>query len=177
MSVVYGLVDSHGGFISVDSTLGQGTSFNIYVPTIDDRRQQPEVSTAQTLPLGTERILFVDDEEDITSTYTELLEYQGYIVTSITSSVEALAIFKGHPERFDLVFTDQTMPEMTGTELAAEVLKIRPDIPIILCSGFSATTSENYAKSVGIRKFCTKPMNKNQLAQIVRKVLDNGQLS
>ena len=177
LSVVYGLVDSHGGFISVDSTLGQGTSFNIYVTTIDDRRQQPEVSTAQTLPLGTERILFVDDEEDITSTYTELLEYQGYIVTSITSSVEALAIFKGHPERFDLVFTDQTMPEMTGTELAAEVLKIRPDIPIILCSGFSATTSENYAKSVGIRKFCTKPMNKNQLAQIVRKVLDNGQLS
>ncbi len=177
LSVVYGLVDSHGGFITVDSTLGQGTSFNIYFPTIDDRRQRTEVTTAQELPFGTERILFVDDEEDISSTYTELLEYQGYKVTSTTSSVEALAIFKGHPERFDLVFTDQTMPEMTGTELAAELLKIRPDIPIILCSGFSATTSENDAKSIGIRKFCTKPMNKNQLALVVRKVLDNGQLS
>jgi signal transduction histidine kinase/CheY-like chemotaxis protein len=177
LSVVYGLVDSHGGFIAVDSILGQGTSFNIYFPTIDDRRQRSEVSTVQELPFGTERILFVDDEKDLSSTCTELLEYQGYKVTSSTSSVEALAIFKGNPETFDLVFTDQAMPEMAGTELAAELLKIRPNIPIILCSGFGTTTSENDAKSIGIRKYCTKPLNESQLVQIVRNVLDDGSLS
>lgn len=177
LSVVYGLVDSHGGFIAVDSILGQGTSFNLYFPTIDDRRQRTEVSIAQELPFGTERILFVDDEKDLSSTCTELLEYQGYKVTSSTSSVEALAIFKGNPETFDLVFTDQAMPEMAGTELAAELLKIRPNIPIILCSGFGTTTSENDAKSIGIRKYCTKPLNESQLVQIVRNVLDDGSLS
>ena len=173
LSVVYGIVDSHGGFITVESTLGQGTSFNIYFPTIDERRQKPEDTATQELPFGTERILFVDDEKDVSSTYTELLEYQGYNVTSTTNSVEALAIFKDNPERFDLVFTDQAMPEMTGTELAAELLKFRPDIPIILCSGFDTITSEIDTKSIGIRKFCTKPLNKSQLALIVRKVLDD----
>ena len=177
LSVVYGIVDAHGGFIAIDSTLGKGTSFNIYFPSITDRREKVEGTTTQALPLGTERILFVDDEKDVAAMCTELLEYQGYIVTSTTSSIAALATFKSNPEIFDLVFTDQTMPEMTGSELAAELLKIRPDIPIILCSGYSATTTEKDPKSIGIRKFCTKPMNRSQLALIVRKVLDDGPLS
>ncbi|MCK4508085.1 MAG: response regulator, partial [Desulfuromonadales bacterium] len=110
----------------------------------------------------------------IADTCKELLEYQGYKVTSTTSSLEALEIFKATPEEFDLVFTDQTMPEMSGAELATKLLKIRLDIPIVLCSGFSAKVSEEDAKEIGIREFCLKPMDMKQLATVARRVLDES---
>ena len=114
------------------------------------------------------------DEESIAEVCRELLEYQGYTVTSITSSTEALDLFKENPKSFDLVFTDQTMPEMSGVELAAELLKIRPDIPIVLCSGYSGVVSEVDAKKAGIHEFCMKPMDMEQLALVARKVLDEN---
>lgn len=174
LSVVHGIVEQHGGFINVDSTLGQGTTFNIYFPVVEELGTELKTDTAESLPTGTERILFVDDEECLADTCNELLECQGYRVTSTTSSIEALEVFRKSPEKFDLVFTDQTMPEMSGVELATELLKIRPDIPIILCSGFSAKVSEQEAKGLGIREFCMKPMDMKQLATVARKVLDES---
>lgn len=130
------------------------------------------VDKEPSLPTGSERILFVDDEEGIAYTCNVLLECQGYKVTSVTSGIEALDLFKANPDAFDLVFTDQTMPVMTGAELATELLKIRPDLPIVLCSGYSARVSEENAKGIGIREFCMKPMDMKQLATVAREVLD-----
>ncbi len=174
LSVVHGLVEQHGGFITVDSTPEHGTTFNIYFPTIREVGAKYKTGTTETLPTGTERILFVDDEKCIADTCSELLEYQGYKVTSVTSSIKALEIFKSGPDEFDLIFTDQTIPEMSGVDMAAELLKIRPDIPIILCSGYSAKVSEVDAKGIGIREFCMKPMDMKQLAIVARKVLDES---
>ena len=174
LSLVHGIVKDHGGFISVDSRLGEGTTFNIYFPAFTEIVTEQEAIAPKLLPTGNERILFVDDEECIAYSCNELLKCQGYKVTSVTSSVDALDIFKKRPEEFDLVFTDQTMPEMSGAELAIELLKIRADIPIILCSGYSAMVSEEDAKRMGIREFCMKPMGMEQLANVARRVLDES---
>ena len=144
------------------------------VSTILKKDSTVDKDSVELLPTGTERILFVDDEECIAYTCNELLECQGYKVTSITSSTEALSVFKASPDEFDLVITDETMPEMSGTALAIELLKIRANIPIVLCSGYRSGDSEADAKSSGIREFCVKPMNMEQLAMITRKVLDES---
>jgi len=176
LSMVHGIVKQHGGHITVDSELGRGTTFNIYLPTIQEAAREYKTKIAQPLSTGTERILFVDDEESIVITYKQLLEDQGYKVTGVTSSTEALDIFKARPQEFDLVLTDQTMPNMSGTELTDELLLIRPNIPIILCSGFSSKISKKEAKRRGIRGFYTKPIGVEQLATAVRKALDEDDL-
>ncbi len=172
LSVIHGIVERHGGFITVDSTVGAGSTFHIFLPVINQNVGIKQTDKEPPLPTGTERILFVDDEESIAYTCNELLEYQGYTVTSVTSGIEALDLFKANPDAFDLVITDQTMPVMTGAELATELLKIRPDIHIILCSGYSARVSEEDAKGIGIREFCMKPMDMKQLATVTRRALD-----
>ena len=174
LSVVHGIIEQHGGFITVDSTPGHGATFNLYLPVISEIAVELKTKAAGVLPTGTESVLFVDDEESIAYTFNELLEHLGYKVTSVTSSLEALDIFKANPHEFDLVFTDQTMPGTSGAELATELLKIRPDIPIILCSGYSSQVSEEDAKGIGIREFCMKPMDMKQLATVSRKVLDGS---
>ena len=125
-------------------------------------------------PMGTERILFVDDEAPIAHVGALILEGLGYSVTMRTGSIEALSLFRSKPESFDLVVTDMTMPNMTGDRLAIELMKIRPDIPVILCTGFSKKISEEKAKAAGIRAFAYKPLVKKDLANTVRKVLDGG---
>jgi PAS domain S-box-containing protein len=171
LSVVHGIVEQHDGFITVDSAPGQGTTFTIFLPVLDaDPPESMDVSE-DSLLTGTERILFVDDEECLAETFCELLQYQGYTVTSITRCEEALELFKATPDGFDLVITDQTMPNMTGVELATELLKISPQLPIILCSGYAAEVSEHEAKGIGIRAFCLKPIGIEQLATVIRKVL------
>jgi len=171
LSVVHGIVKSHGGMITVYSEPEKGSVFNIFLPAIEERLEM-EVVVEKPLPHGTERILFIDDEETLVDIGKSLLESLGYDVVTETSSIEALKLFKAQVDRFDLVITDMTMPKMTGDKLAGEVLQIKPDIPIILCTGFSAMIDEDKAKAMGIRAFIFKPILRRDIAEAVRKVLD-----
>jgi CheY-like chemotaxis protein len=126
------------------------------------------------VPLGTERILLVDDEVPIARMLREMLERLGYRVTSRTSSVEALEAFRARPETYDLLLTDQAMPHMTGVRLAEEILRIRPDIPVVLCTGFSEMVTRESARTLGIREYVMKPVIKSEMARTVRRALDHG---
>ncbi|NIA05981.1 MAG: PAS domain S-box protein, partial [Proteobacteria bacterium] len=137
LSVVHGIVKSHDGKITVASKPNQGTAFTVYFPRVEEE-SQPEPEGSAPLPTGGERILFVDDAKDLADATKGILTYLGYRVTATTSSPEALALFRSQPDAFDLVITDQTMPEMTGVQLAGELLGVRPDLPIILCTGYSS---------------------------------------
>jgi len=172
LAVVHGLVQQYGGLIQVESQLGQGTTFHLYFPACPGQAEAPRVAADETIPTGSERILLVDDEEAIVTTNTRILAHLGYRVTGRISSVEALAEFQAHPDSFDLVISDQTMPGKTGEELAREILRIRPDIPIILCTGYSSRIDSEKAKALGIRAFAMKPLNRLELARIVRNALD-----
>ncbi len=172
LSVVLGIVRQAEGHITVESEPGRGSTFDIYFPKVLERSTIEGVSVDETVPVGHERILFVDDEEALVEMGEELLAELGYEVTCRTNSREALALFRLDPSRFDLVLTDQTMPEMTGVQLAMELIAIRPDIPIILCTGFSHTANEESAKAAGIRGFVMKPLTKRELAKAVRTVID-----
>ena len=172
LSVVHGIVMDHGGDIRVYSEPGKGTAFHIYLPLIETGSVEQEIISAGPVPTGTERILFVDDEEQIVQMVQQILESLGYHVTPRTSSVEAFEAFRAKPDEFDLVITDMTMPNMTGAELAPKLLKIRSDIPIILCTGFSELMDENKANAIGIREYVMKPVIRDKMARTIRKVLD-----
>ena len=172
LSVVHGIVESHGGFITVESEPGKGSTFHVFFPVAEKMPIDDEIEESRTLPTGNERILFVDDEKALTVIGSKMLEQLGYTVTTFTSSTVALEIFKSQQDGFDLIITDMAMPDLTGKELAAELLKVRPDIPIILCTGYSSIISKENAEEFGIREFCMKPWDMKQLAKTVRKVLD-----
>jgi PAS domain S-box-containing protein len=175
LSVVHGIVKDFGGTITVCSEPGKGTSFNLYFPIIEGRAEEkPEDHT--TLPAGTERILVVDDEKDIINIIKKIFTSLGYAVEARTSSLEALALFEAMPDKFDLVISDMTMPQMTGDMLARELIKIRPDLPVILCTGFSENISKEKAATMGIKAFLMKPLRKEELAHTIRKVLDEAAL-
>lgn len=171
LAVVHGIVKSYGGEITVNSELNSGTTFDLYLPKIKKEIKQ-ETELSGPLPGGSEKLLLIDDEEDLIYAGQRILKSLGYEVTATTSSIEALSMFSFEPESFDLVITDQTMPHMTGNELAKEMLRIKPDIPIILCTGFSEIISAEKAKSIGIEEFILKPINIKNLAMLLRKVLD-----
>jgi CheY-like chemotaxis protein len=173
LSVVHGIVTTHNGVITVESEPGKGTTFHVYFPVIEKDAETQEEDQGP-LPTGNERILFVDDEEVIVDIGEKTLGQLGYDVVTKTSSLEALELFRADPGRFDLVITDMTMPKMTGDQLARELMKIRPDIPIILCTGFSPKISGKRAKEIGIKAFAMKPLVRRDMANIVRKVLDAG---
>jgi CheY-like chemotaxis protein len=134
------------------------------------------ISSKAEIPGGTEQILLVDDENDIITMERQILERLGYRVTSRTSSIEALEAFRANPDRFDLIITDMAMPNMPGDKLSAELVKICPDIPILLCTGFSENMSEEQATSLGIKGFLLKPIVMKDLAQKIREVLDERTL-
>jgi PAS domain S-box-containing protein len=171
LAVVHGIVRTHGGAIHVESKPGKGTAFHVFLPRTVN---MPQVKSAdqETLPAGRERILFIDDEKMIVHAFQSMLEKLGYQVTGKTSSLEALETFRTAPEEFDLIITDQTMPQMTGTALADAVMAKRLDIPIILCTGYSEVISETRAKSMGIKAYITKPVMIKELARMIRQVLD-----
>ena len=171
LSVVHGIVNSHHGKISVESKTGKGTTFNIVFPALV-RKIKDKPKEIQELPKGKERILFVDDEASMVKLYQQRLEKLGYRVTAKTDSSEALAFFRAHPDQIDLIITDMTMPHLTGDKLAEEILKIRPHIPIILCTGYSQRMSDDRAKELGIREYLEKPMEKETLAKSIRDLLD-----
>jgi PAS domain S-box-containing protein len=171
LSVVYGIVESHGGLIDVKSDLGRGSTFNIYFPKIEDV-EFVEAETTTQLKTGTERILFIDDEESILKIGKRILEKLGYEITPEISSVKALEIFQSNPDQFDLIITDHSMPDMSGIELTAEILKTRPDMRFIVCSGHNSKVStENYRKK-GITVFVNKPYDEKILSNAVREALN-----
>ena len=171
LSVVYGIVKECGGTVTVLSEPGRGSTFTVYLPAIEHSAEAAN-EPAGPVPKGKGRIIFVDDEEALVRIGKEMLQGLGYEVIGVPSSLGALELFRAQPDQFDLVITDMTMPGMTGKELATNLLKIRPDIPIILCTGFSEIITEDEAKSIGIREFTTKPFNLRSIAGLVRKALE-----
>ena len=171
LSVVHGIIGSYGGAITAYSEPGQGSTFKVYLPIIETSKEA-HIGPEESIPIGSERILFVDDESVLVNMGKQIFESLGYDVTTRTSSIEALELFKNQPDRFDLVITDMTMPNMTGEDLAQELIRIKPNIPIILCTGFSAKIDDQKASAVGIRALVLKPIVKREIATTVRKVLD-----
>jgi two-component system, cell cycle sensor histidine kinase and response regulator CckA len=170
LSVVSGIVKYHDGYIKVDSKPGAGSTFSVYFPKTG-KRASSDVEARNT-PQGHERILFVDDEEMLVELNRARLRGLGYKVVATTRSLKALEVFKARPDRFDLVITDYTMPAITGIDLARELLKIRGDIPIILCTGYTEAISADRVKEHGFKELLMKPMTKTDLAETVRRVLD-----
>jgi len=172
LAVVHGIVERIGGAITVNSTPGEGSCFIIFLPIIEDR-PSAVLPASLKVPGGCERILFVDDETFQTDLGCQMLGRLGYRVHAFTRSLEALQTFEADPKAFDLVITDMTMPEMTGDVLARSLLAIRPDLPIILCTGYSERITAEAAEALGIRGFAMKPVIIRELALLVRKILDD----
>ena len=172
LAITLGIITSYGGFLTCESEIGKGTVFEIYFPAINQEIASNVGSVEISLP-GTEHILLVDDELLLADLGTMILEGLGYTVTMRTSSLEALALFQSQPEQFDAVITDQTMPDMTGMDLAKRMLQIRPELPIILCTGYSNLITGEEAKAEGVKGFIEKPMTKKAIATLLRKILDD----
>ena len=172
LSVVHGIALSHEGVINVHSEPGKGTAFEVLFPRIDLTGDRAEIKEEENIPTGFERILFVDDEPAMTQIYQSMLERLGYAVSIRTSSIEALEAFKAQPGKYDLVITDQTMPHLTGQMLAKEMITIRPDIPVILCTGHSDLIDDDKAKEMGVHAFVMKPIAMGEIARTIRDVLD-----
>jgi two-component system cell cycle sensor histidine kinase/response regulator CckA len=172
LSVVHGIVKEHGGDIRVYSEIGKGTVFHVYLPLLEDTGDTKNAAVIKQYPTGCERIMLVDDEEPIVHMEQMILERLGYQVTVRLSSLDALGAFKANSGNFDLVISDRGMPNMTGEQLAGELMSIRPGIPIILCTGFSNENDVKRAKAMGVKGFLMKPVATGDLAEMVRKVLD-----
>ena len=165
----------HGGAIAVRSTPGEGSTFDIYLPKIENNEVHDYQSPEQ---IGRTKkvILLVDDEKMMVDVIGQTLERLGYSVVAMTSSIDALEAFQEKPDEFDLVITDQIMPNMTGTQLAEELIAIQPDIPVVLCSGFPENISPEELKRIGIKEFIAKPVSRQEIAAVVQTVLENQEM-
>jgi len=174
LSVVHGIVKSHSGTITVQSELGKGTTFTILFP-VTTEKAETEIEMANEPPIGTETILFIDDENSIVKMTENLLLRLGYKVETETNPAAALELFKANPDRFDLIITDMTMPQMTGVKLSEKLKEVRPNIPIIICTGYSSLIDEERAKEMGIDAYVMKPIVMSRIGKTIRVVLDDGQ--
>jgi CheY-like chemotaxis protein len=170
LSVVHGIVKGLGGAITVSSRVEAGTTFEVYLPRARGAAGTAEPEEGEAAG-GSEQILFVDDEEMVIASVPLMLERLGYKVTALSRPVEALDLFRQDPQGWDLVITDQAMPDMTGDSLTRELLRIRPDIPVILCTGYSDSLRENEARAAGVRAFLLKPFSIGQIATRIRSAL------
>jgi PAS domain S-box-containing protein len=172
LALVHSIVQGYGGKIKVQSEVGKGTTFHVYLPLAKEKKGTlKERKDTVQIPRGTERVLLVDDEKCAVDAIAPMLESLGYKVTARTSSVEAFEVFRNRPEDFDLVITDMTMPNMTGKDMAGKIMAIRSDIPVILCTGFSERIDEDSAKVMGIRAFLMKPVLMKEMANTIREIL------
>ena len=174
LAVAYGIIREHRGNIKIDTEIGKGTTFTAYLPLMEKSDGAKSIDTAEKWVGGNERILLVDDDESVVTLEEQVLERMGYKVTSRLHSIEALETFKASPQVFDMVVTDMSMPKMTGIQLSKALLSIRPDIPIIICTGFSEHLTEENLDSYGLKGMLMKPIVGRKMAQMVRKVLDEA---
>ena len=170
LAVVHGIVTDHDGTITVESAPGTGTRFDVYLPRCD-AAEPPEIPLERPIRGHLERILLVDDEPSLVRLWTAMLEQLGYRVTAYTNSQHALEAFRAAPQTVDLVISDQTMPQLTGEAFARELLRLRPDLPLILCTGFSHSLTEEKAKTLGIRALLQKPIGRQELCVTVQRLL------
>ncbi len=173
LSVIQGIIKSQGGNISVVSRIGKGSSFYIHLPLVETMDTDLQIDLEQDVPGGAEHILLVDDEEQILQMQQQMLERLGYHVTVMDNSVNALRLFKKSPNLFDIVISDMAMPEMTGDVLAKEMIKIRPEIPIVITTGFSESISKDTAEAIGVKGFLMKPVIRRDIAVMIRRLLES----
>jgi len=171
LAVVQGIILNHGGAISVDSEIQKGTSIKVLFP-IRDQQDTIKQMASEELPKGHEKILLIDDEHSLVILGKQMIERLGYTVETYTDPEKALDVFTSNPSRFDLIITDMTMPQLTGVDLAKEILMVQPEIPIILCTGSSDKIDNKQILNIGIKKFLEKPINKQKFATIIRETLD-----
>jgi PAS domain S-box-containing protein len=174
LATVYGIVKSYGGEIRVDSDIGKGACFQIYLPVLEKTADDIPEKQQQILPTGTEHLLLVDDEVSIVHLERQMLKRLGYRITSFTGSVDALAAFETDPAQFDMVITDMNMPHLNGLQLAKKLIAVRADIPVIICTGFSERIDEGNTEAMGIKGLLMKPVGMMDLAHKVREVIDRG---
>jgi len=171
LAVVYGIINSLGGTIQATSQPGRGATFQVLLPIATGSVPAAEPEVQPQLSKGTGRILFVDDDQDFFQTGQRMLARLGYEVLAYKNSLEALREFQARPRHFDLIVSDQTMPGLTGLELAAACSKLRPDIPILLCTGFNETVTPEKLLAAGIREVVLKPFGLHQISQIIKEAL------
>jgi PAS domain S-box-containing protein len=173
LSVVHGIVESHGGVITVDSTENQGSQFDVYLPVCrEDMAVEAASEDEMILESGTERILLVDDDKKVAVMETHMLEKLGYTVTCFTNSLNAVKVFKSNPHLFDLILTDMTMPDLTGAQLADKIYRIKPEIPVVLCTGLGDTVDLHKFSLPSIKGFLKKPVAIKELSHTLRQALE-----
>ena len=173
LATVHGIVEKLSGKITVKSSFDTGTTFTIHIPANQVQRIE-QSNNDENMPGGDESILLIDDEKSITKMNKRFLESLGYKTVEMNDSIDAMKLFESMPDQFDLIISDMTMPKMTGDKLAVELILIRPDIPVVLCTGYSKRMSEESASKIGVRAFLNKPIIKSDMAKTVRKVLDEA---